>query len=251
MRLSRVFGPGLALAIALGASTIQAQETASTSEAEARARLVPQREAVLSSNMEGRIVSVAVRRGERFDKDAVLVKLDCAEIAARLDGAGAVSKGAERVVQVRKKLVAFGSVSDLDVALADADAARARADLALFRAQIAKCEVRAPFAGRVVERYAHPAETVVGGQKLLAVLDDRALEVEVLVPSTWLRWLKEGDKFELTVDETGRTYRAKVRRLGARIDAVSQSLPVIGDLVEPADGLLAGMSGVARFHAGR
>jgi len=52
-------------------------------------------------------------------------------------------------------------------------------------------------------------------------------------------------------DETGKPLKATVKRLGARIDEGSQTLLLIGALPEDAPGLLAGMSGSARFPESR
>jgi hypothetical protein len=64
------------------------------------------------------------------------------------------------------------------------------------------------------------------GQALLDILDDSALELEFLVPSRWLSWLQQGTEFQVRIDETGKTYPAKVQRLAARVDPVSQSIKV-------------------------
>jgi hypothetical protein len=42
----------------------------------------------------------------------------------------------------------------------------------------------------------------------------RALELEFIVPSAWLRWLKTGYAFSVAVDETGKSYHAPCRAAG-------------------------------------
>jgi hypothetical protein len=49
------------------------------------------------------------------------------------------------------------------------------------------------------------------------------------------------------MDETGKTYQASVTRLGARVDAASQSLEIAAVIEGEHPELLAGMSGLARF----
>ena len=80
---------------------------------------------------------------------------------------------------------------------------------------------------------------------MLDILDDRALEIELIAPSRWLGWLKPGTTFQLHVDETGRDYPARIMRLGGRVDPVSQSIKVIGEIIAAAPELMAGMSGRA------
>jgi hypothetical protein len=83
----------------------------------------------------------------------------------------------------------------------------------------------------------------------MRILDDRDLEVKMLVPSLWLSWLGPGDRFDIHVDETGEVLAGRVTRLGALVDAVGQSIPVFAKLDTRSDKLIAGMSGTVRFAA--
>jgi multidrug resistance efflux pump len=112
---------------------------------------------------------------------------------------------------------------------------------------VERCVVKAPFAGVVVTRLARPHESVTAGQQLLTILDDSRLEVRVVVPSVWLRWLEPGMRFVLHVDETARQYDAVLDRIGARVDPVSQTVEIFGSLTERPPELVVGMSGSALF----
>ena len=68
-----------------------------------------------------------------------------------------------------------------------------------------------------------------------------------IIPSWWLSWLEAGKKFSIRIDETGKRYSASVIRLGARVDAASQSIEIIAAITGKNPELLAGMSGVAFF----
>jgi multidrug resistance efflux pump len=88
----------------------------------------------------------------------------------------------------------------------------------------------------------HAFEYATPGQPIIAVLDDRALEVELTVPSSFLGWLKPGTPFQLRVDATGKTYPAKLVRLGGRVDPASQSVKAIGEVTAEAPELLPGIN---------
>jgi membrane fusion protein, multidrug efflux system len=45
--------------------------------------------------------------------------------------------------------------------------------------------------------------------------------------------------------ETDKTYPARITRLGGRVDPISQSIKVIGEITAHAPELMAGMSGRA------
>ena len=85
------------------------------------------------------------------------------------------------------------------------------------------------------------------GTPLLDILETGQLEVQMIVPSRWLAWLKPGAPFTVEVEELGRRFPAKVRRLGAQIDPVSQTVPVVGVIDSAHPELLPGMSGWAVY----
>jgi multidrug efflux pump subunit AcrA (membrane-fusion protein) len=87
------------------------------------------------------------------------------------------------------------------------------------------------------------------GTELMEILGDRQLEVEMIVPSHNLANLEVGERFQVTVDEVGKSYPAKIITLGAKIDPVSQSLKVIAEIDGQFPELLPGMSGIASFDA--
>ena len=51
----------------------------------------------------------------------------------------------------------------------------------------------------------------------------------------------------MSIDETGKTYSAKVTALNARVDAVAQTVELEGRIDGKPAELLAGMTGTARF----
>lgn len=81
----------------------------------------------------------------------------------------------------------------------------------------------------------------------MVIIDDGRLELELVVPSHWLRWLKSHQKFRFQVEETGAEHDAIVDRIGAEVDPVSQTVKVYGKLLGDIENTLSGMSGIALF----
>ncbi len=88
---------------------------------------------------------------------------------------------------------------------------------------------------------------MASGAPLLEIVDNRSLEIHLLVPSSWLGKLKPDQTFSFVPDETGKPIDAVVKRLGARIDEGSQTLLLIASVPANTPGLLSGMSGTAHF----
>ncbi|WP_447592903.1 efflux RND transporter periplasmic adaptor subunit [Aquipseudomonas campi] len=221
--------------------------SASTGERTARGVLRARDQAMLSSELAGRIIEMPYADGQDFKKGDVLVRFDCSAYQAQLNASQAAVRAAREELSHNKQLAALNSVGRFEVALAEAKQAQAQAEAQVYQVQVKRCSVTAPFNGRVVQRKAQPHESVPGGAPLLEIVDNRTLEVHLLVPSSWLGHLNPGEHFAFTPDETGQPLQVEVKRLGARIDEGSQTLLLIGTLPSDSSGLLAGMSGSARF----
>ena len=212
---------------------------------EIRAQLTPRQYTTLSSEMAGRIDRIATQVGAHFQKGDVLVEFDCAVQHAQLQRAQAVQTQAEKTFTIDQRLVALKSMGQLELDVAGAEVEKAKADVAAATAVTSKCTIAAPFSGITVEQKVRAFQYTTPGQALLDVLDDHGLEIELIAPSRWLSWLKPGHGFAVHIDETDKTYAAKITRLSGRVDPVSQSIKVIGEITGEAPELMAGMSGRA------
>ncbi|WP_251962038.1 efflux RND transporter periplasmic adaptor subunit [Pseudomonas sp. Marseille-Q5299] len=216
-------------------------------EHSARGVLRARHQAVLASELAGRIVEMPYADGEAFKKGSTLARFDCSAYQAQLNAAQAAVRASREELNHNRQLAALKSVGQFEVSLAEAKQAQAQAEAQVYQVQVKRCVVTAPFDGRVVQRRAQPHESVANGAPLVEVVDNRSLEIQLLVPSRWLARLKPGQSFQFTPDETGQPLGATVKRVGARIDEGSQTLLLIGELPADAHGLLAGMSGTASF----
>jgi RND family efflux transporter MFP subunit len=212
-----------------------------------RVLLTPEVETTLASPMLGRIRNVNVSLGSSFERGKVLVDYFCDEQAAKESIAGAELAGARENYEAKLRLQGLNSAGEVEVAIAAAAVDKAQGELELARVQKRQCVVAAPFAGRTVKLLVKPYQGVTPGQPLLEIVSRGPFKLRLNLPSKWLAWLKPGTPFEVTIDETGKTYAAKVTAINARVDAASQSVEVEGSIPERADELLAGMSGTARF----
>lgn len=207
------------------------------------AQLVPRQFTTLAAVIPAEVEHISVRDGERFANGQVLVRLDCMLQRAQLDEARAALAAAEKTRSVNRRLVELHSGGVLEADVATAEAAKARAKVQSAEVILSKCTIPAPFGGRVVEQKAREHQYVQAGQPLLEILDDSVLEVEFIAPSGWLAWLRAGAPFQVTVEETGKAYPARIARIGARVDPVSHSVKVVGEVAGHFDDLIAGMSG--------
>jgi membrane fusion protein (multidrug efflux system) len=243
------------MALVIGTPLVHAQTSEAVppgsaavgNEPELRAQLTPRNYTTLSSELAGRIDRIAPHVGDHFKKGDVLVQFDCGIEKAQVAHAGAVLAAAEKTFAINQRLAQLKSVGQLELELSQAEIGKAKADVAGAAAAAAKCTIIAPFSGVAVEQKAREFQYATPGQPLLDIVDDSSLEVELIVPSKWLGWLKPGYRFQVQVEETGKSYTAQLTHLNGQVDPVSQSIKIYGELPGGNIGLMSGMSGKAEI----
>ena len=230
------------MAVAQGVASTVPTRTA-VEKQDIRAQLSPRRYTTIAAEIGAKISRIDVPEGGRFRAGQSLVAFDCSLQQAQLQKAKASLGAAERTFAANKRLAELNSVGKLELEVSEAEASKARAEVSLMSISLDKCRIAAPFGGRVAEQRVREQQYVQPGQALLEILDDSALELDFIVPSKWLVWLKPDQRFQVAIDETGKTYPAKVQRIGARVDPVSQSIKLSAVIDGKFSELVAGMSG--------
>ena len=238
--------------LAVPAPTPSAAPVAGSSEgAEIRALVVAEREATISSQFAGRLTAVTKQVGDSFREGELLASFDCNERLSAVKAAQADVLGARETHLAKLKLQSLGAVSDLDVTMAAATAEKAQSQLELAKTQERYCVVVAPYSGKVVKVRAKAFESVSLGQPLLEIVNPASLRAQLFVPSNWIRWIKPGTPFSLVIDETGKSYPARVHKISGRVDGSSQTMEITGAFDHVPAQLLPGMIGKASFKGPR
>lgn len=204
-------------------------------------------ETTLSSQMAGKIRKVNYGLGDNVAAKAVILEFDCEEQDAQLQSAEAEYRGARETHLTKLRLQALGAAGELEVTVAASAADKAKGQVAVRESQMAYCKVVAPFTGRLVKLKVKLAESVQLGQPLLDLVNPGSLKAQLYVPAAWLGWIRPGSQFSVKTAQDGKTYRARVSKLNARVEGVSQSLELEARFEGSTQGLLPGMVGTAVF----
>ena len=212
-----------------------------------RVLLVPDGETTLSSPVTAKIKTLSASMGAPVAAGQTLISFDCDEPAARLTMANAELAGAIEAHEAKIRMQGLEQASDVEVALAASVAAKARGQVALQKAQVAQCTVVAPWAGRVSKVHVRNYMSVIPGQAMLDLVKSGPLRVKLNVPSRLISKIRSGTILEVSIDETGLTYQARVQAFNSRVDPVSQTIEIEATISKHHVELLPGMSGVANF----
>jgi membrane fusion protein, multidrug efflux system len=224
------------------------QAAAQNSETPIRGVIRAVEQAVISTELQAIAERVHFKEGDRFNQGDFLIEFDCRRQRADLRSAEAVSREMASTYNSNLVLKKHNAIASHDVEVSRLRAEKAAAEVESLQVLIASCEVRAPFRGRVSELAIRAHEAPVPNKPFMQIINDTALEVELIVPSAWLKWIKSGSKLTFTVDETKVTYPASISRVGAAVDPVSQTVKVVATFLSTDAAVLAGMSGDAIFE---
>jgi RND family efflux transporter MFP subunit len=222
---------------------------------------------------------VHVRRGDplaRVDaqeldsqirKAGTVIDLAKANLAAANAGLAEARVGAERARREQARLAGLkesglATQQALDEAATQQDAASARiraaeAQVAAAAAQIAVAEedvrtlttrrekaiVRAPFDGTISERLAGVGQVVGEMQGVLfRLVDNRLLDLTVIVPSAELAKVRPGQQLSFATDALpGRRFTGTVRRINPSASQTDRSVRVTAEIVNEPETLRGGL----------
>lgn len=226
-------------------NTVKANQTNSTPIL--RAQLKAKDFTTLSANLAGKIMTLSAPEGTRVSKGQSIAVMDCSYQEAEKSIAEAKLDAADANFKANKRLEQLDSVGSLEVHLSEAEKSMAEAQLKAIDVTLSKCKIDAPFDGIITKQFVQAHQFIREGEPLVELTSSNNLEIETIVPSTWLRWLRKDTEFSITVYETKETLKAKVDRIGGRVDPLSQTVRVIGVFTKQPKHLLSGMSGTLDF----
>lgn len=204
-------------------------------------------QAVISVDLNARVLETPLRTGENFSEGDLLIRFDCERHHAEAKAAAAAYGAAESAYQTNVEMHKHGAAGEFDVNHSKSEMQSALAQSEATAARTKDCQVLAPFDGRVAELAINAFETAAPNQPLLKIVGNGNFELHLIVPSNWLAWLSVDSEFDFAIDETGKQHRALVSQIGAEVDAVSRTVAVIARFEESPESVLPGMSGTAYF----
>lgn len=202
-------------------------------------------QASISIDLPLRVSKLHVREAQSFRKGETLIAFDCKRIRAEHAAAAAASREMRLTLESQTYLESRGASGKLDVEISKARADKAEAEAAAIASRLEQCTLVAPFDGRIIDLKINEHEVPPTGQPFVGLVDESHFEIDLILPSQALRHLEVGSVLQFRIDETGITYEARLLRIGAAVDPVSQSIKAIAAFDRMDGRIVAGMSGTA------
>ena len=213
-----------------------------------RAVIVSLDRTVLSSEIAGEIIYLSKFEGDAFAKDESLLKIDCSVYKAQKRKIDVEKEIARLELEKNKKLGTYGSVGTFEIQISQENLNKQKAESDIAAINISRCDIKAPFDGRIASKKVSKYQNIKPQDELLEIVGIDNLEARVVVPSSWLVWLKKGKEFDLSIDETKTIIKAQVVQIDSIVDPTSQSITIRAKLVKPFENIIPGMSATANFY---
>lgn len=201
---------------------------------------------ILSSEIGGKIVSIQKNNGDYFEKNETLAKIDCDIYIAERDKI----KVKKDLLQIKydksKHLSTLNSVGQFEVKTAELELQEQELELKIATINANRCEIKAPFSGRIVDKKAAKYQNIKPQEELFEIINNDSLEIRTVVPAKWLSWLKIGQEININIDELDVNLKSKILQIDSVVDPKSQTVNLRAK-IENANNIIAGMSGTVTF----
>ena len=214
---------------------------------ESRALVVASQEAILSSELAARIENIAVKEMQRFKEGDLLIQFDCSLYEAQKDVVSANANSALIKLKSDEQMLQMRSIGKYELELSISEYEKAKSELRIAELNVERCQIKAPFDGAVEEVVVNTFETIQPQVELMKIIQTDILELEMVVSSEWISWLKIGHPIKVYIDEIQKEFNATISGIGANVDAVSQTIQLKGTITDTSPALLPGMSGRVVF----
>ncbi|MFM5734179.1 efflux RND transporter periplasmic adaptor subunit [Aeromonas hydrophila] len=221
-------------------------QTVSQSLAEPSIKLVSKlaanRSVVISPEVTGRIVRIAVRSGQQVKQGDVLIALDAGKQQAELAEQSASVRDESRKLRDMRRLVARGAIttSELEGQEATVAQAQARADAAKY--ELSLRTLLAPFDGSVSLIDLSEGALVNSGDTLLHLDELAKLRLDLAVPERYLSLLRPGMAVTATSSAwPDQSFRGVLETLDSRVSNDTQNIKARVIIPNPDGQLRPGM----------
>lgn len=202
----------------------------------------PKLSATIEAKVSGRIDKMLVVPGQTVKAGEPLAHLDAAEIASRLDQAGAALDQAEQEWKRISTLLGQQASTKSEYDAADARYRMAKGAVAEAKTMMSYCEVIAPFDGVITRKLADVGDLATPGKPLLQMENPGTLRLEADVPEALIGKVKLGDRLFVRIAAVASEIEGTVAELSPTADPNSRTYLVKLDL-PGATGLRSGQFG--------
>ncbi|WP_429234830.1 efflux RND transporter periplasmic adaptor subunit [Aeromonas salmonicida] len=205
-------------------------------------KLAANRSVVISPEVTGRIVKIAVRSGQQVKQGDTLIALDAGKQQAELAEQSASARDEARKLRDMRRLVARGAVTQSELEGQEATVAQVQARVDAARYELSLRTLQAPFDGSVSLIDLSEGALVNSGDTLLHLDELARLRLDLAVPERYLSLLRPGMAVTATSSAwPDQSFHGVLETLDSRVSNDTQNIKARVIIPNPDGQLRPGM----------
>lgn len=209
------------------------------------------RGADLALDIAGLVTVVNVKSGDEVRQGQVLLQLRDSEDLAQLHQLEASAALAEVTFTRAKEQMAVQVISKADYDQSAADLKVKQAAVAQQQVNVAKKQLRAPFAGRAGIVTINPGAYLNSGTTIVTLQQLDPVYVDFHLPQKELADLRPGQRAVLTLDAfPGKTFTGKINAISPKVDSDTRNAQIEAEVPNPDRVLIPGMFATVSIDVG-
>ncbi len=207
----------------------------------ATANLVSESDVEVLAETEGRVTRVLVEEGDRVDRGQLLAVLDREDAEIVFNKARLREENTRTAFDRAAELRRENLVAQQDFDRVSTDYRLAEQELAEARWRLDRTGIRAPFSGRLTQRFTTAGQHVAPGTRLFRVTAFEPLIARVYVPEQDVLALREGRtvRIALKADEQV-TFDGRIRQISPVVDPATGTVKVTVEAARPPEQVRPG-----------
>src|SRR5215218_1466500 len=204
--------------------------------------------ATLYSKVSGYLKSVAVDKGDRVEAGQIVAQIESPEIDQQYAAAVTDLEHKKRNLERSRDLLSRGNTTQVAMLQFETDARVAEANVKGLETMKGYQIIRAPFAGRVTQRYVDPGALITNAQTnyvsalpIMTISDDSRLRVYCYVQQQDVPFINVGDTADI-IDASNpeRRMKAKVSRMTGELETRTRTMQIEINIDNTEGFLVAG-----------
>ncbi|MBM7035941.1 efflux RND transporter periplasmic adaptor subunit [Vibrio ulleungensis] len=181
-------------------STYNVDQAVSVKQSQFQGAATPYDLTKLSFRQSGKISQLLVKAGQQVEKGDVIATLDDVKQKQQVNDAEAKFELAQNQLLRSEQLKQKGMISAAEYEELTANYTLAKISLELANRELAFTELKSPFSGLVAEVPVKQYQVIQPGDVIASLYDGSRILVATTVPDSFVTWLQDQPKGELTAD---------------------------------------------------
>lgn len=201
----------------------------------------PLREAIVASELPGRIVELDLEEGERVEEGARVMRVDTATAQAQVDQLRAELRQVESDLDRAERLAERGLGTQATVEQLETQVTVLEESIRQVEISTRQARTSAPIGGIVVETFAEQGEYTSPGAPIARIIDVDTIVVTVGLPERDIGYVEEGMEVDVLIEATGERLVGTLAEIGVEANRLNRTFPLEVHLDNTSERLRSGM----------